>query len=99
MATQKPKVQPKAVKTEKAVTATSSVSQSRDILPFTKMNYILLLVGIGMISLGFFLMRGPFVDSKTFSVPLHISPLLVVGGFIEIVFAIMYKPRTPKSEA
>ncbi len=99
MATQKPKVQPKAVKTEKPTSVTASISKSTDKLPFVKMNYILLAIGIGMISLGFFLMRGPFVDSKTFSIPLHVSPLLVVGGFIEIVFAIMYKPRTVKQEA
>ena len=93
MATQKSKIQPKVVKTDKTAFVSPPQNRSIDKLPFERMNYILFGVGIAMLALGFFLMRGPFVDSKTFSVPLYISPLLVVGGFVEIIFAIMYKPK------
>lgn len=65
-------------------------------LPFGKMNYILLGIGVALIAIGFFLMSlDGFVDATQFSISLHIAPLLVVGGFGEIIYAIMYQPRTP----
>lgn len=87
------KVQPKSVRIETKSDIKEFASKNKENLPFTKMNYILLGAGVAAIMLGFFLMRGPFVDSKTFSLPLHVAPILVVGGFVEIIFAIMYKPR------
>ncbi|MEO0468767.1 MAG: DUF3098 domain-containing protein [Bacteroidota bacterium] len=63
-------------------------------LPFSRMNYILLAVGIGIIGLGFLLMSmDPFIDSKQFSISLYIAPPVVVLGFIEVIYAIMYKPK------
>ncbi len=78
---------PKSVRVEKHV----------DALPFTRMNYILLLSGIAVIILGFVLMSSKeFVDATQFSVPLHIAPVLVIGGFIEVVYAIMYRPKSAR---
>lgn len=91
MANQKAK--PVSRPTTTAKTVKEAAPAIKEKMPFERMNYILLIVGIVIIALGFILMRGPFVDSKTFSVPLHVAPILVIGGFIEIVFAIMYKPK------
>ncbi|MEL7340086.1 MAG: DUF3098 domain-containing protein [Bacteroidota bacterium] len=67
------------------------------ILPFGRMNYILLLIGIGIIGLGFLLMSmDDFVDATEFSVSLYIAPFVVVGGFVEIIYAIMY--RAPQQD-
>lgn len=74
-------------------TPTQVVAKNPEQLPFTRMNYILLGVGIAIVALGFFLMRGPFVDATQFSVPLHVAPILVIGGFIEVIFAILYKEK------
>jgi|GEM_PF-631678 len=63
-------------------------------MPFSKMNYILLVAGILTIGLGFFLMSlEDFVDASQFSIALYIAPIVVVGGFVEIIFAIMYTPK------
>jgi hypothetical protein len=63
-------------------------------LPFGRMNYILLLIGIGIIALGFILMsQDPFVDAREFSISLYVAPPIVVLGFLEVIFAIMYKPK------
>lgn len=63
-------------------------------LPFERMNYILLVVGVLMIGFGFFLMSlDGFVDATQFSVSLYIAPVVVVAGFLEIIYAIMYKPK------
>ena len=61
-------------------------------LPFTRMNYILLGLGVAIIGIGFWLMSlDPFIDATEFSISLYIAPIVVVGGFVEIIFAIMYK--------
>ena len=74
---------------------TQTAAPSKNIvMPFERMNYILLLVGIGIIAFGFFLMSiGGFKDASEFSVALYIAPVVVVGGFLEIIYAIMYTPK------
>ena len=64
-------------------------------LPFTKQNYILLAIGVGIIVLGFFLMSlDNFVDATQFSISLYIAPIVVIAGFAEIAYAIMYRPKS-----
>mgnify|MGYP006268666445 CR=1 FL=1 len=63
-------------------------------LPFSRMNYILLLIGIGVIALGFILMStDDFVDATQFSISLYIAPPITMIGFLSIIYAIMYKPK------
>jgi len=70
-------------------------SSPEAVLPFSRMNYILLAVGVAIIALGFFLMSlDDFVDATKFSISLYIAPIIVVAGFVEIIYAIMYKPKT-----
>ncbi|MEM7660491.1 MAG: DUF3098 domain-containing protein [Bacteroidota bacterium] len=67
-------------------------------LPFGKQNYLLLLLGVGIIGLGFFLMSlDDFVDAREFSISLYIAPVVVVAGFLEIIYAIMYRPQPTAS--
>ena len=63
-------------------------------LPFSRTNYLLLILGAGLIGLGFFLMSlDDFVDATQFSISLWIAPVVVMAGFLEIIYAIMYKPK------
>jgi hypothetical protein len=63
-------------------------------LPFTRTNYLLLLLGIGLIGLGFYLMSlDDFIDATKFSISLWVAPIVVMAGFLEIIYAIMYKPK------
>lgn len=83
---------------EKRQTSTPRVRKTKETtsveLPFGKMNYILLLIGVGIIALGFLLMSlDDFVDATQFSISLYIAPVVVVAGFLEIIYAIMYTPR------
>tara|TARA_B100001142_G_scaffold327113_1_gene384011 strand:- start:775 stop:1014 length:240 start_codon:yes stop_codon:yes gene_type:complete len=66
---------------------------------FTKQNYLLLIAGILLISIGLILMIGggsndPFVfNDDIFNFQrLTLAPILIATGFIIEVFAIMYKP-------
>lgn len=65
-------------------------------MPLTRKNYILLLIGFAVIVLGFVLMAGGGSDSPDeFNYAMFswrritLAPILVVGGFVIEIFAIM----------
>lgn len=68
---------------------------------FGKENYILMLVGLAVLALGFFLMSGgKSADPKVFdpkevysTTRITIAPMLIIAGFIIEIVAIMKKPK------
>ena len=58
---------------------------------FAKENYILMLIGLFVIVLGFFLMYGK-EDIYDFR-KITLAPIVVIAGFIIEIFAIMKKPK------
>jgi hypothetical protein len=73
---------------------------SQKVLPFGKMNYILVLVGIALIALGFILMVGggstnPDVFNEEMFDFRHITlaPILVLAGFVVEIVAIFWKGK------
>jgi len=67
---------------------------------FGKINYILMLTGLGLILLGFFLMAGggsedPNVfNEEIFSFRrITLAPILVLSGFVVEIFAIVKKSK------
>ncbi len=74
-------------------------------LVFEKQNYILMIVGVVLIFLGYILMiGGGSKDPAVFSEDifnfqrLTLSPILLVAGFIVEIFAIMKKPKEATTE-
>ncbi|UEG50417.1 DUF3098 domain-containing protein [Ferruginibacter lapsinanis] len=69
---------------------------------FGKENYMLMLGGLIVLALGFFLMAGgkspdptKFNDAEIYSTTrITVAPLLIVIGFIIEIVAIMKKPKT-----
>ncbi len=68
--------------------------------PFGRENYVLMLIGIGLIFLGFACMVGggnedPAVWNPSIFSPMRITvaPILVIAGFIVEVFAIIKKAK------
>ena len=62
-------------------------------LPFDKINYQLLLLGVGTIALGFTLIS---LDNTTYGfgiLGLTIGPIVVMTGFLIEFFAIMYQKK------
>ena len=66
-------------------------------------NYKLLLIGVGIIILGFLLMMGSANDNpKVFNNDIYsfrrivLAPLVVLAGFIFEIYAIMKKPKNNK---
>ncbi|MBT8327701.1 MAG: DUF3098 domain-containing protein [Bacteroidia bacterium] len=58
---------------------------------FAKENYMLMIIGIVVIVLGFFLMYGKenIYDFRKIT----LAPIVVIAGFIIEIFAIMKKPK------
>jgi hypothetical protein len=83
-------------KEKKQVTATTGSTPL-----FGKENYMWMLIGLGVIALGFFLMSGGrSSDPKLFNkdevysaTRITIAPLLIIAGFIIEIFAIMKKSK------
>jgi len=77
------------------------VSSAPVVLPFSKMNYILMLGSIGILLLGFVLLSldEKFVDAKEFSVSTTIAPIVLLIGYVAVIFAIFYdeKPEVKES--
>ena len=67
---------------------------------FNKQNYLLMLAGLIVLALGFFLMAGGksadpkiFNDNEVYSTTrITIAPLMIIAGFLIEIFAIMKKP-------
>lgn len=70
-----------------------------------KENYLLVMIGLGLIVLGFLLMIGGNSDNpNVFSDAIYsfrrltLAPILVIGGYVVEIFAIMKKPKAAAGE-
>lgn len=59
-------------------------------LIFEKHNYMLLLVGVALIVVGFTAMY--IENAYQGFVSLYVSPILIVGGYAEIIYALLWSP-------
>ncbi len=62
-------------------------------LVFQRINYIIMLIGIAILLVGFYVMT---LDKEPYgfgSLGLTIGPLILLVGFITEFFAILYKPK------
>ncbi len=63
-------------------------------LPFRKKNYQIMVVGLVVLALGFTLMA---VDKQQFgTLGLTIAPIVILGGFVTEIFAILHTPGKEK---
>lgn len=62
-------------------------------LVFDKINYLLLIAGVVLLILGFFVMTLDTEEYGFGALGLTVGPLIVLLGFIVEVFAIFYKGR------
>lgn len=71
----------------------TSESATAAALPFGRRNYLFMLVGIGIILAGFFIMS---LDKEEFGfgfLGLTLGPLVVISGFVVEFFAILARPK------
>mgnify|MGYP000488188205 CR=1 FL=1 len=71
---------------------------------FDKTNFILLAIGMIVIIIGFLLMSGPgstetAFEPDIFSVRrIKIAPAVCLFGFLSMIYAVLRKPKTQKTE-
>ena len=71
---------------------------------FEKINYILLLIGVAVIVIGFLLMIGPGSTMDHFEPDIFstrrivVAPIVCFVGFVFMIFAIMFHPRDKKNK-
>ena len=82
---------------------TTETAENQKVMPFGKMNYILVIVGIALIALGFILMiGGGSSDPDVFNEQmfnfrrLTLAPILVLAGFVVEIVAIFWKGKNKK---
>ena len=68
---------------------------------FSRQNYLILLIGLGLIALGYVLMIGGGSDDPNVFNPaifdfqrISLAPMVCLAGFVTIVFANMWRPKT-----
>lgn len=58
---------------------------------FARRNYVLLLVGIALVVIGFAIMAIEHELDGFWS--RTVAPIVIVGGYLEVVYAILWRPR------
>lgn len=66
---------------------------NKEKLAFKKANYILMLAGIGVLSIGFFIMTLDKEDYGFGFLGITLGPIVVMIGFVIEFFAIFYKNK------
>ncbi|GIV61885.1 MAG: hypothetical protein KatS3mg044_0751 [Rhodothermaceae bacterium] len=64
---------------------------------FTAKNYRLLLLGVVIVVIGYVLMR---IENEVDGfISLYIAPLLILGGYLEVIYAILWRPAEVREAA
>lgn len=64
---------------------------------FERRNYLLLLAGVVAILVGYVMMR--LENEVDGFVSLYVAPLIILGGYLEIIYAILWRPEEKGAEA
>ena len=64
---------------------------------FSRRNYVLILVGVAAVVVGYVMMR--LENEVDGVISLYIAPLIILAGYLEVIYAILASPSTEaKSE-
>ena len=62
---------------------------------FSKRNYILILAGVAAVVVGYVMMR--MENEVDGFISLYVAPLLILAGYLEIIYAILASPGAERS--
>ena len=71
---------------------------------FDKVNFILLAIGMAIVIIGFLLMTGPTSSETSFEPDIFsvrrikVAPVVSLFGFLSMIYAVLRKPKTQKTE-
>lgn len=69
------------------------IMDNKNNLVFTRVNYVLMLIGLALLAVGFLTMSA---DNEVFGfgiLGITIGPIIVLSGLVVEIFAIMYQPK------
>ena len=84
--------------------APASLAERLREMPLTVANYKLMLIGLGIIILGFILMSGNGSDETQFDPSIFdarrikVAPIVCLFGYLFMIFAIVFKPKDKQIE-
>ena len=64
---------------------------------FSKQNYLLMILGVVLVIIGYYIMRSE--NEVDGFISLYVAPLIILGGYLEIIYAILWRPKATESEA
>lgn len=64
---------------------------------FGRRNYVLLVIGVVAIILGYVMMRAE--NEVDGFISLYVAPLIILGGYLEIIYAILWRPKREEESA
>lgn len=73
-------------------------------MAFTKINYILVLIGVAIVVIGFLLMTGGSSTTEAYNPDIfsvrrtRVAPLVCLFGFVFIVFAILFHKKAASAK-
>jgi len=70
-------------------------TQRNGVMVFERRNYVLLVVGLVMIIAGYVMMR--MENEMDGFISLYIAPLILLAGYLEIMYAILWRPAKEES--
>lgn len=62
---------------------------------FERRNYVLLIIGLAIIVTGYTIMR--LENEVDGFISLYVAPVLLLGGYLEIIYAILWRPSGNQS--
>ncbi len=74
------------------------------LMAFDKVNFILLAIGMAIVIIGFLLMTGPTSSETSFEPDIFsvrrikVAPVVCLFGFLSMIYAVLRKPKTQKTE-
>ena len=64
---------------------------------FSKQNYLLMILGVVLVIIGYYIMRSE--NEVDGFISLYVAPLIILGGYLEIIYAILWRPKATEPEA
>lgn len=77
--------------TKKASRPRRTPRKASSVMVFTRRNYTLLILGVVAIVVGYAIMR--LENEVDGIISLYIAPLLILAGYLEIIYAILWRPK------
>ncbi len=67
--------------------------KNKPVMVFAKRNYLLMILGVVLVVFGYYIMR--MENEVDGFISLYVAPLILLAGYLEIIYAILWRPKNP----